>query len=108
MEPAKPAGPPGGHRVVIANWKPHEKGSLKGFFTATLPSGLVLHSLMLHERGGSRWIGFPAREWVDQTGTKQYVRFVAFTSRAVADKFRDMVLGALDAYLELEGSAALR
>jgi hypothetical protein len=62
----------------------HEKKSLRGFFTATLPSGLVLHDLTLHERNGERWIGFPAREWINAKGEKQYTRFAEFASRAGA------------------------
>jgi hypothetical protein len=73
---------------------------LKAFFSAILPSGLVFHDLMLHEKNSSRWISFPAREYKDATGNKQYARFIEFTDRAVADRFRDAVLEALDRYLE--------
>jgi hypothetical protein len=90
----------GGHREIqISDWKPHNKGTLVGFFSATLPSGLVLHGLMLHRQGEARWIGYPAREYVDQFGTKQYARIIEFTDRATADRFRDAVLDALDQYL---------
>jgi hypothetical protein len=60
----------------------------------------VLHDLMLHERDGTRWISFPAREWKNAEGEKQYARFIEFSSRAVADRFRDEVLAALDKHLE--------
>jgi hypothetical protein len=90
----------GGDRgIVVSGWRPHEKNSLKGFFSATLPSGLVFHDLMLHSRDGARWIAFPAREWKDANGEKQYARFVEFSSRAVADRFKDQVLDALDKHL---------
>jgi hypothetical protein len=88
--------------IVISDWKPYEKNSLRGFFTATLPSGLVFHKLMLHERNGARWIAFPAREWVDAQGKKQFARFIEFTNREAADRFRDQVLAALDRYLETQ------
>jgi hypothetical protein len=107
MQEAKPgaAAANAGHReIVIMAWKPYPKGTLVGFFAVTLPSGLVLHDLMLHSKGDARWIGFPAREWVNQSGAKQYARLIKFTSRAVADKFRDAVLAALDRYLQ--GGAA--
>ena len=97
MERAKPAGDNGGHREIqISNWKPHSKNTLVGFFTAALPSGMVLHNLMLHQKDEARWIGFPAREWTDQQGAKQFARFIEFRSRAAADCFRDQVLEALD------------
>jgi hypothetical protein len=98
---AKPGVESAGHReITIADWKPHEKNTLKGFFTATLPSGLIFHDLMLHQKGASRWIAFPSREWKDAEGNRQYARFVEFASRRVADRFRDAVLAALDKYME--------
>jgi hypothetical protein len=97
MPDAKPAGDNGGYReIVIADWKPHDKNTLKGFFTASLPSGLVFHDLMLHEKSGTRWIAFPGREWKSSQGNRQYARFVEFRDRATADRFRDAVLAALD------------
>jgi hypothetical protein len=36
--------------ITISERKPRESGTLCGFFTAHLPSGLTLHELMLHER----------------------------------------------------------
>ena len=100
MQNAKPAEGIGGHReIVISEWRAHSKNTLRGFFTATLPSGMVLHNLMLHEKGDSRWIGFPAREWTDQQGQKQFARFIEFASRAAADRFRELVLDALDRHL---------
>jgi hypothetical protein len=99
----KPAAGNGGHRkVIISDWKSHIKDSLRGFFTATFPSGLVVHHLMLHEKNGVRWIGLPAREWNDAQGNKQYARFIEFRDRDSADRFRDSVLEALDRHLERE------
>jgi hypothetical protein len=101
MPEAKPAEAIGGHREIsVSGWKPHPKNSLRGFFTATLPSGMVLHDVMLHERDGARWIAFPAREWKDAEGNRQFARFIEFSSRTVANRFRDAVLDALDRHLE--------
>jgi hypothetical protein len=102
MQSAKPAAQlvgDGYRGIHIANWKPHSKNTLRGFFTVTLPSGLILRNLMLHEKGDARWIGFPAREWVNAEGEKQYARFIDFASRAAGDRFRDAVLAALDRHL---------
>jgi hypothetical protein len=88
--------------IRILEWKPYEKNTLKGFLSVELASGLVLHSLMLHEKNGSRWIGFPAREWVHE-GIKQFARFIEFRDRAAADRFRDQVLDALDVHLTRTG-----
>jgi hypothetical protein len=100
-ENAKPAASDGGHReIIITDWRPHEKNSLKGFFSATLPSGLILRDLMLHERNGARWISFWAREWADSGGVKHYAQLVQFTDRRTADEFRRDVLDALDRHLK--------
>jgi hypothetical protein len=85
--------------IIINDWRPHSDKTLRGFFTATLPSGLVLRDLKLHERAETRWIGFPAREWTNLRGQKQYTQHVDFTSRATRDRFQDAVLVALDHYL---------
>jgi hypothetical protein len=100
MPDAKPGVETAGHReITIADWKPHPKNTLRGFFTAALPSGLVIHDCMLHERNGARWIAFPGREWKDAQGNRQFSRFVEFSSRRAAGRFRDAVLDALDRYL---------
>jgi DNA-binding cell septation regulator SpoVG len=96
----KPAAGNGGHReITIRNWKAHSKGTLVGFFTVVLPSGLILHDLMLHQRDESRWVGFPSREWTDASGQRQYSRLVEFRDRRTADHFRDLIVAALDAHL---------
>jgi hypothetical protein len=100
---AKPGAGSAGHRnIQIADFRPHEKNTLKAFFTAILPSGLVFHDLMLHEKNSSRWISFPGREYKDAAGNRQYARFVEFVDRAAADRFRDVVLEALDRYREAQ------
>jgi hypothetical protein len=101
MPNGKPGAGNAGHQnIVISNWKLYTKGSLCGFFTATMPSGVIYHSLMLHQKNDSRWISFPAKEWVNERGEKQYSRFVEFIDRRAADRFRDQVLLALDEHLE--------
>jgi hypothetical protein len=85
--------------IVIAGWKPHLKNTLRGFFSATMPSGIVIHDLMLHEANGKRWIGLPARAYTDASGQQTYCRIVEFVDRTTADKFRDAVLSALDQHL---------
>ena len=100
MQNVRPAAANGGHRdILISGFRPHQKNSLKAFFTATLPSGMVLHNLTLHEREGVRWIGLPAQSYVDEQGQRQFTRIIEFATRASADKFRDEILAALDRHL---------
>jgi hypothetical protein len=82
--------------IKITNWKAFEKKTLRGFFTMTLPSGLRINDAMLHEKGDSRWISFPAREYTDSKGERQFSNIIEFVDRTTADRFRDHVLAALD------------
>jgi DNA-binding cell septation regulator SpoVG len=80
----------------ISDWKDIHKNTLQAVFTLTLDSGLVVHGCMLHERGGSKWIGLPTKEYVDCDGTRQFARIIGFTDRAAADTFKDDVLAVID------------
>ena len=90
--------------VTISDWKPRESGTLRGFFSAGLPSGLELHELMLHHRDGSWWLSFPAKPLLgadgaalrDERGKVRYsTPLVSFASRQARDRFTTEVLAAL-------------
>jgi hypothetical protein len=83
--------------MQISEWKQVEKNTLRGFFTVTLPSGMVIHKLSLHEKNGQRWIGLPAEKYVKQGGATAYTTLIEFSSRQIADNFRKQVLLALEA-----------
>jgi hypothetical protein len=84
-------------QIEIKNWTPLTKNTLRGFCTVKLPSGMLIHAVMLHEKGDHRWISLPAREYTDEkTGKKQFARFIEFDNRTIADRFRDQVLASLD------------
>lgn len=57
---------------------------------------MVLHDCSLMEKAGKRWVGLPARKFVKADGTVTYTPMVDFTDRVTADRFRDLVLAALD------------
>jgi hypothetical protein len=103
MQGVKPAAANGGPRTIrICDWTSHFKGTLVGFFTAVLPSGMVVERLMLHDKGGARWVSQPAREWTDQQGVKQYAPLIGFIDRGTRERFQEVVLAALDRHLEGE------
>jgi hypothetical protein len=87
--------------IEIKHWRPYANKSkektLQGFFTAVLPSGMVINDLMLHEKSdGSRWIGLPSREYTNQQGTKQYMAYIEFDSKEARQRFQEQILEALD------------
>jgi hypothetical protein len=84
-------------KIAIINWQPRIRNTLRGFFSAILPNGLVLHHLALHEKGETRWVVLPAPT---DKGPKLYAKFLDFRDRAAADNFRQSVLAALDEHLE--------
>lgn len=83
-------------QIEISNWKPLVKNTLKGFFSLTLPSGMILHDCMLHEKNQSRWISLPARPWTDNQGKTQFARFIEFSTPEIETHFKNQVLAALD------------
>jgi hypothetical protein len=92
------AAPPA-RRIVISDWRPREKNTLRGFFVVTLPSGLVIRDVMLHVREDKRWISLPAREYTDPVGQRQFARIIEFVDRDIKDRFDEQVLAALDEHL---------
>jgi hypothetical protein len=97
---AKPAGANGGHRTItVSNWKPLKNGSLRGFLTLTLPSGLVIHNCQLLESGGQQWIGLPARRFHRANGAIHYQPIVEFASKKGLNNFRRQALRAVEARL---------
>ena len=82
--------------VQISNWRTHENKTLRGFFTVTLPSGMVINDCMLHRQEDRRWIGLPAREYKGQGGDRKFAPLVSFVDRAAEIRFQAQVLSALD------------
>lgn len=83
--------------ITISDWKPFEKGALKGFFTVHLPSGIVIHHCGLFEKNGARWIALPAKKYVSASGKVSWNPIVEIPDRGAMDRFRILVLAALDA-----------
>ena len=105
LEKTKPAVSTGGHRVFsVTNWKAYEKNTLRGFLSVTLPCGLVLHSCTLHEKGGARWIGLPARQYTGADGNVSWSPMVGFTSKQARDTFQNAALVAISRFMA-EGGA---
>jgi len=87
-------------QVQIRDFKALNRNTLRGCFTASFPSGMVIRDLMLHEKGNERWVGLPGRQYVNAKGERQWTSIIEFTTRATAARFRDVVLAALDRFLE--------
>jgi DNA-binding cell septation regulator SpoVG len=91
------------HNMTATEWRECIKNTLRGFFTLTLPSGIVIHGCQLHEKNARRWIGLPARPYTKDDGTTAYARIIEFISADLHQKFQAAALGAVDALLETTG-----
>ncbi len=99
-EKAKPAVQTGGHpEFSVTNWKVYEKNTLRGFLSLTLPSGLTIHNCSLHQKDGSRWIGFPSRQYSKEDGSIGYSPLIEVASDA-RRSFQDAALAAVDRFME--------
>lgn len=100
-EKAKPAGTSGGFREFsVTNWKAHQKNTLQGFLSITLPSGLVINNCMLHEKNASGWIGLPARQYAKDDDSTSYAPLIEFASAEARRRFQTAALEAVDRFVE--------
>ena len=90
----------GAVEFAISNWKAFTKNTLRGFFSLTLPSGLILHNCSLHEREDSRWIGLPAQKFAKEDGTISYTQIIEFTSKAARDRFQAAAVRGVERFLD--------
>jgi hypothetical protein len=97
--------------MVASNFRAVEKSTLRGFFTVTLASGLVLHECALHEKGLERWVSLPTkpildadgRQRRDTTGKPRYAKVVEIPHKFRRDRFQGEALAALDRLLAKGG-----
>jgi len=102
--------------VIITDWKPIHGNTLRGYFTATIPSGLTLFGdaagaaparaeveIALHELDGT-WCVSPTSNPMlskdgagprDQAGNILHVQTVAFESKTARHRFNSAVFAAL-------------
>ena len=89
--------------VVISDWKPLCRNTLRGFLTAHLPSGMTLHELSVHYRGGAWWVTPPGKPMLGQDGTAlrdgagkiRYVTIIDFEPTAARQRFSTAIIDAL-------------
>lgn len=89
--------------VVIEDFKPLTRNTLRGFCTARFPSGLVLHEISLHVSNGKAWASPPSKPMVGSSGTAlrdregkiRYQPLVSFTSKAARDSWSEQIVNAV-------------
>jgi hypothetical protein len=80
--------------LVCIDWKPCERGTLLGFATIKLPSGLSIGGIA-HAKGEAKWAQLPSKAMLDQEtrelmrgpdGKVKYAKVVWFEDHAIGDK----------------------
>jgi len=84
--------------MEVLNWRAFSKGSLRGFFTVVLPSGMRIHDCSLFEKDGSRWVNGPLHSFTSN-GKTTHKTLVEFVDKKTAGRFSAAVLAALDVHL---------
>ena len=87
--------------IVISGWKPRQSGTLRGFCTAHLPSGMILHEIGIHN--GSWWASPASKPMLSKDGTAlrddagkvRYSPIVSFTDKQTRDRLSRSVVEAL-------------
>lgn len=90
--------------ITVDSFTPRVQNTLVGFCDVAIPElHLKICGLTVHQKGSSRWIGLPARAWIDRLGIAQrdqrgkvlYSPTLEFTDAATRDAFSRRVIEAL-------------
>ena len=90
---------------VAANWRPLRKGSLIGFVSVSMPSGITIHEISILETNGRFWASPPSKPMIDRNGVvmiddngkRRFAPIVEFTTREIRSRWSDAVVEALRA-----------
>lgn len=86
--------------IEIENINAVRKGSLLAICDVhIIPWKLRLHEIKVFEKGAGRWIGMPAREYINENGEKKYIELITFDNEGAKNRFRAQIMGAVDKYL---------
>jgi hypothetical protein len=88
----------GNEECFISDWHPLSKGMAVGKFTLHLASGLIIDDFAELKKGDSRWVGMPCQRFIGRDGTEKREPIIKFRDNKTADRFRKMVLDAIDRY----------
>lgn len=91
------------NQISISNWKSVNRGALRGFCTASMPSGLIVHEVAIMQSNGRPWASPPPRPMldrdghvmVDDAGKRRYSAIIEFASKETRDRWSAAVIVAL-------------
>ena len=86
---------PNEHPFQINDWKPLRAGTLEGFASIVLPTGVIVKGLQVHRHFERRWIAYPVRVTGSSLPDDSSRTLLAFTTRKNKRKFERHVLNEL-------------
>lgn len=87
--------------MQVAQWRPYQKGTLRGFFELHLDSGLTIRGMTCHSKNGKRWVSFPSKPY-DDNGEMKYWSILHIPEDARWKRFQKLALEALDAHFAMK------
>ena len=91
--------------IQIVEWVSRESGSLRGFVTSKMRSGMVIHEAGAFEQNGKWWVAPPGKPMIsrdgvvmrDDKGKIRYSPVVTFADKSTSKRWSDAVIQALHA-----------
>ena len=83
----------------VREFKRYSKNTLVAFLVLEMPSGLIIHGCSLHQKNDSRWVGMPAKEYLNG-GEKTFAPIIEFADKETRQAFQELALAAIDEYLQ--------
>ncbi|SIQ46336.1 MULTISPECIES: hypothetical protein [Acidiphilium] len=89
--------------LTITEWKPLRRNSLRGFATVTLPSGMILHEILIHNTPDGPWAAPPSKPMIgrdgvamkDAAGKARYSPIISFADKATRERWSSAIIAAL-------------
>lgn len=90
--------------IIVSDWKPLERNSLRGFCTVRFPSGMIVADVTLHRSSGKLWASPPSKPMLDrdgvvmrdaETGKIRYSPIITFASKEIRDRWSAQVVEAV-------------
>lgn len=89
--------------LTINDWKPLRRNSLRGFVTVTLPSGMILHEVLIHVTPDGPWAAPPSKPMIgrdgvamkDAAGKARYSPIVSFADKPMRERWSSAIIAAL-------------
>ncbi len=86
--------------LEVQNIKAVNKGMLLAICDVhIIPWRITLREVKVFQKGNSRWLGMPSKEYTSDSGEKRYTELIAFDNDEVKNRFRSQIMGVIDKFL---------